>query len=51
MSNRKEKDPDYEQWLKDTDGKDSKLNREWYNCPDEERADFMKDHKDFFRRR
>lgn len=51
MPNKREQDPGYDQWLKDTDGKDTKLNREWYDCPDDERSDFLKEHKDWFKRR
>lgn len=43
------KEPEtYDEWLTATGEKDTKLNREWYSTPDEERAAFIKKHKSWW---
>ena len=39
MADRRKKDTDYDKWLKETDKKDTKLNRGWYDCPEEKRSE------------
>lgn len=41
----KKEDAAYEQWLKDSGKENSKLNKEWFYCPEEKRAEFIKKHK------
>lgn len=41
----KKEDAAYEQWLKDSGKENSKLNKEWFYCPEERRAEFIKKHK------
>lgn len=48
MAAKKDRDPNYEKWLKDTGKDDSKRNREWYDCPEEKRSDYIKDHKSWW---
>lgn len=35
----------YNEWLKATGEKDTKLNREWYDTPVEDSAKFIKNHQ------
>ena len=45
MIGNKKRDPDYEKWLEETGKSDTRLNREWFYCPEEKRAEFIKKHK------
>lgn len=38
---------DYKEWLESVGINDSKINREWFNCPEEKRADFLRKHPDY----
>ena len=38
----------YEEWLDASDSEDTPTNRAWYDCPDEERYDFIKNHKSWW---
>lgn len=49
MSIKKERDPGYEKWLKQAGKKDTKLNRGWYNCPEEKRSEYIKEHKSWWK--
>ena len=45
MATNKGRDHNYEKWLKETNKKDTKLNYGWYNCPEEKRSEYIKEHK------
>lgn len=45
----RKRDGSYQQWLKDTDKKDTKTNHEWYHTEDKDRASFIKDHKSWWK--
>lgn len=46
------REPDnYEEWLDATDNEDTPINREWYDCPEEKRSDFIEKHKSWWERR
>lgn len=36
---------EYKKWLKETDTKDSKEAKKWFDCPEEKRSEFIKKHK------
>lgn len=41
----------YEEWLDASDSEDTPTNRAWYDCPDEKRSDFIKEHKSWWDKR
>ncbi len=45
MSNGRE---DYKEWLKETGLDDTKENKGWYDCPEEEKADYIKNNPDWW---
>lgn len=45
----RKRDSSYQEWLKDSDTKDTKLNHEWYHTPDDKRSDFIKEHKSWWK--
>ena len=47
---KKERDSNYENWLKQTDKTDSKENREWYRCPEEKKSDYIKNHSEWWKK-
>lgn len=47
--NKRDKDSSYEKWLKETNKNDTKLNRDWYDCPEEKRSDYIKEHKSWWK--
>ncbi len=49
MATNKERDHNYEKWLKETNKKDTKLNYGWYNCPEEKRSEYIKEHKSWWK--
>jgi hypothetical protein len=38
----------YEEWLEQTDQDDTQNARDWYNCPDEDREQWMENHPGYF---
>ena len=41
-------DAGYQQWLDDADLEDTKENYEWYKCKDKDRAQYIRDHKEWW---
>lgn len=41
----------YKEWLDASGSKDTPTNKAWYDCPDEKRSDFIKDHKSWWDKR
>ena len=48
---RGSRDPGYNEWLESAGEQDSKENRGWYNCPEEERSDYIKNHQEWWNNR
>ena len=44
----RKRDEGYNDWLKQTDAKDTKETRKWYETPDEKRGDFIKKNIDWW---
>lgn len=38
----------YEEWLEKTGLEDSEENRGWYDCPEDEKADYIENHQDWW---
>lgn len=45
---KRDQDSGYEDWLKETDHEDTELNRGWYECPEEERYEYIQEHEDWW---
>lgn len=39
---------EYEDWLRETDIEDSEEAREWFDCPEEDRAQWIDDHEEWW---
>jgi len=39
---------DYQDWLKETGNEDTDENRGWYECPEDERADYIEEHSEWW---
>ena len=39
---------DYEQWLEETGNEDSEETRGWYDCPDDQRSQYIEEHPDWW---
>ena len=37
----------YDEWLDNADLEDTEEAKEWYECPDEDRAEWLEHHPDF----
>ncbi len=48
MSNDYRNDPEYEEWLEETGLDDTKENQGWYDCPDDEKADYIRDNPEWW---
>ncbi len=41
-------DLDYDDWLNETGLDDTEENKGWFNCPDDDRADYIENHSDWW---
>lgn len=39
---------DYEEWLEETGLEDTAENQGWYECPEEDRAEYIRDNADWW---
>ncbi len=39
---------DYEEWLELAEVEDSEETRGWYNCPEDEKADYIRNHQEWW---
>lgn len=40
--------PEYEEWLKETGLDDTEENKGWFNCPEEDRADYIRNNSEWW---
>lgn len=40
---------DYQRWLEEADVEDTKENKGWYDCPDEDKSDYIRDNPEWWK--